>query len=269
MKLTAVMALFVCSLGPAAFAQTTLYTWVSQTGSDTNPCTRSSPCRTFSEAISKTVPNGQVNVLDAGEYGPFNINGSITIDGGGIATVTANGGSAGFSVNATGSDTVTIRRLQIRTTGAGLMGGFVYLARQVNFEDVVISGFSESGINVNSTMVEGQVRIDHCTIRDANRGVYAEAGQVAIVDSHLTGNGTAGIDATGAKTFVLASNCELTMNGRGIRSLNGATVRMTHNDIMMNSTLAWEAGAGGVIETHVDNRVEGDTLGTLTRVSYP
>ena len=58
------------------------------------------------------------------------------------------------------------------------------------------------------------------------------------------------------------------MNGRGLRVSGNGTIRMTHNDIIFNTVYAWE-NAGGTIETHVDNRVRGNTFGALTTVQYP
>ena len=39
-------------------------TWVSGVGDDANPCARTSPCRTFQGAISKTAAGGVISVLD-------------------------------------------------------------------------------------------------------------------------------------------------------------------------------------------------------------
>ena len=55
-------------------------TWVSGNGSDSNPCSLTSPCKTFAGAISKTAINGEINCLDAGGYGAVVIAKSITID---------------------------------------------------------------------------------------------------------------------------------------------------------------------------------------------
>src|SRR5260221_2726270 len=57
-------------------------TWVAGLGDDANPCSRSSPCKTFAGAISKTAPGGEISVVDPGSYGPVTINKALTIDGG-------------------------------------------------------------------------------------------------------------------------------------------------------------------------------------------
>lgn len=118
-------------------------------------------------------------------------------------------------------------------------------------------------------MTSGSIRIAGSTIANNAIGVNASAGNVAITSSNISGNATTGVDANGSTAFVLVSNCELTMNGRGVRSQNSGTVRITHNDILFNSVAPWEILSGGKIETHVDNRTRGTGIGTLTTVTYP
>src|SRR3989442_15396047 len=58
-------------------------TWVSGTGDDANPCSRTAPCKTFAGAISKTAAGGEISVLDPGGFGAVTITKSITINGDG------------------------------------------------------------------------------------------------------------------------------------------------------------------------------------------
>ena len=78
----AAMLLSVVHVAPAE-AQATR-TWVSGTGNDANPCSRVAPCKTFAGAISKTTPNGEINVIDAGAYGVVTITKSLTINAEGL-----------------------------------------------------------------------------------------------------------------------------------------------------------------------------------------
>jgi outer membrane lipoprotein SlyB len=83
MKYTSIFALTLLAAAPA-LAQNDL-SWVSQRlGLDTNPCTITSPCKTFQGAYFKTNNSGIVKAMDAGEYGPINIAKPITIDGNGV-----------------------------------------------------------------------------------------------------------------------------------------------------------------------------------------
>jgi hypothetical protein len=102
-------------------------TWVSSLGVDTQPCTRTAPCRTFAGAIAKTAAGGEIDVVDPGDFGTVTITKALTIDGGGgqVASVQVSGGSrfqvpppGGFPPNiivqAGASDVVTIRNLRYR-----------------------------------------------------------------------------------------------------------------------------------------------------------
>src|SRR5437868_7894786 len=89
-------------------------TWVSGTGSDANPCSRTAPCKTFAGAISKTAPGGEISALDPGGFGAVTITKSITIDGGGgqVASVLV-AGTNGIVVQAGANDVVTLRNIRI------------------------------------------------------------------------------------------------------------------------------------------------------------
>jgi hypothetical protein len=66
--------------GDPAHAQTNQRSWVASFGNDANPCTRASPCLTFGGAHAKTNINGEINCIDAGDFGTVIIVKSITID---------------------------------------------------------------------------------------------------------------------------------------------------------------------------------------------
>jgi hypothetical protein len=67
-----------CLLLNAAPARAQAY--VSVLGSDSNPCTASSPCLTFACAFLVAPGHGYVYCLNPGDFGPVTINKSITID---------------------------------------------------------------------------------------------------------------------------------------------------------------------------------------------
>src|SRR3989442_11594189 len=75
------LVLSVVLFAPLAHAASNR-TWVASTGSDYNSCSRKQPCATFQQALSKTTPGGEVDVVDSADYGPINITFSVTIDGG-------------------------------------------------------------------------------------------------------------------------------------------------------------------------------------------
>jgi hypothetical protein len=111
----------VAMLGASpAHAQATR-TWVSGVGDDANPCTRTTPCKTFAGAISKTAAGGEIDCIDPGGFGAVTITKSIMIDCGGTFGSILAALINGININGTGI-TVTLRNLSINGVGAGLIG---------------------------------------------------------------------------------------------------------------------------------------------------
>src|SRR5207247_7322446 len=109
--LVTMTALFLGLATHSANAQASR-TWVSGTGSDANPCSRTAPCKTFAGAISKTAPSGEISALDPGGFGAVTITKSITIDGGGTFGSVLAAGTNGININGAGI-TVNLRNLSI------------------------------------------------------------------------------------------------------------------------------------------------------------
>jgi hypothetical protein len=84
--------------------------WVSRNGNDVMDCSIAHPCRTFQHAYDVTEAYGEVDVLDAGDYGPVTINRSIVIDGANLARIYANPGPV---IKVGGSAHAVIRNLAI------------------------------------------------------------------------------------------------------------------------------------------------------------
>src|SRR3954469_16827126 len=119
-KAAPVLALAALAIPASAMAQATR-TWVSGVGDDANPCSRTAPCKTFAGAISKTANGGEINCLDPGGFGGLTIGKSLTIkchytEGGALVA-----GTNGIVINATATDRVTLRGLDLN--GAGGAGG--------------------------------------------------------------------------------------------------------------------------------------------------
>lgn len=268
------ISLVLLSFATGASAQATR-TWVSGVGDDVNPCSRTAPCKTWAGAISKTLAGGEIDALDSGGFGAVTITKSITIDGGyALGSILASL-TTGVIVNAATTDVITLRRLSINGATGGLYGVRVRQARQVNIEDSEIFGFTGApgrGVSVEplDPAQITNVKIHNSKLEDnAGAGIFVQGGgRVTITSCTLTGNGYAGVDASGATNIVLVSNSNLSMNGRGIHTGAGATVRITHDDIYFNTVFSWEITAG-VIETYVDNRILGAGSGSLTPVTVP
>lgn len=124
------------------------------------------PCRTFQFAHDQIVAGGQVQVLDPGDYGPVNINKSISIvnDGVGAAGVLempVNG--AAIYVGAGPADVVTLRGLTIVGSSTGQGGGFGV---------ILISGRSAS--------------LSGMRLRKLQMGVVVDTMNFSLTDSTVT-----------------------------------------------------------------------------------
>src|SRR5438128_2067156 len=97
-------------------------------GSDTNAssqCHCSTPCRTFATAAANTLSDGEITVLDPGDYGGLVITRSISInnDSGGEASITVSGGTTGIIVNGNSGAYVNLRGITIQGVGFGTTKG--------------------------------------------------------------------------------------------------------------------------------------------------
>src|SRR5215472_11351460 len=126
-------------------------TFVSGSGSDTNPCSLGAPCRSFAGALAQTSPGGEIAVLDTAGYGAVTIGQAVSIvnEEGVEAGITATSGDA-ISINAGASDVVNLRGLTI--VGAGGANGITFNSGgALNIQNCVIRGFTANGLNLAPT----------------------------------------------------------------------------------------------------------------------
>ena len=261
-------AILILLIGAAAGAQTSR-TAVSINGSDTNPCTVASPCRSFGAAIAQTLPGGEVIALDSGGYGTFTITQAVTVAGapGVHAALTSTGatGAWAIEINATPADTVTLRNLVVIGTAGGALGGIYTgtgVSAAVHISGCVIRGFADCGICLDSPyadidrtstldnagitgigmqFINGKVRVTNSMSDNNTVGVSAEDySRVDVANTSLSSNGT------GAQTTVhgvaladlTLDPCTISDNGTGVSALGGglATIRLSNNVIAYNTT---------------------------------
>src|ERR1700751_3123315 len=109
----------VCLLVATSLCASSPLTFVSFEGLDTNPCSRTSPCRSFAAAIAVTSAGGTVIVLDSAGYGPFTISQSVSVIApeGLYAGISFSSGT-GITISGTAAtDVVTLRGLSIEGSG--------------------------------------------------------------------------------------------------------------------------------------------------------
>jgi hypothetical protein len=246
--------LFLALFATASIAQNNR-TFVSGAGLDTNPCSLTAPCRTFTQAISQTNAGGEVVVLTSAGYGPFSINKSITVEAppgvyAGIAVpfLTTTPGGAGIFIEVAPSDTVVLRGLTVNAQGSENSGIEFDRGGTLHIEKCIVNGFSfAEGIGINwpgnifveDTIATGNgygVSVDLMTTGTANvamdrlhlddNGIglnlstYASLGAVAnatIRNSSASGNDEGmNVLVMGGPASLVAENCLITNNGTGM-----------------------------------------------------
>ena len=211
-------------------------TWVSGTGDDANPCSRTAPCKTFAGAISKTAVSGEINVLDPGGFGAVTITKSIAIvnEGslGGVLAALING----VIVNTPGVH-VVLRGLDINGAGNGADGIRFLQGASLTVEDCRIYGFAGNGIEATHGL--GSVMfVRDTTIRgNASGGILTTgAGDVVIDNVRLQRNGAFGLRVTAGE--VMVRNTMVAGNtGHGINVNPGGVVNV-ENSVMSGNDLA-------------------------------
>ena len=281
-------------LASPANAQATR-TWVSGVGDDVNPCSRTAPCKTFAGAISKTAINGEINCLDPGGFGTVTITKSLTIDCHEVFASALASGTTGIIINvATGNAddpqrTVRLRNININGAGAsgavgtrtGLIGIRILSAATVFIDDVLISDFTQQGINdvrgvggelyvtntivrnntlsgivVNGTGTGVNAMLDNVKLLNNGFGLAVGGTNSAVVRrSVISGNATGiEVDPNGV---VSVDNSSISGNDNGVQTFG--TIRLSNNDIFRNGT----AFINNSAIVYGNNRVLGNTtIGT-------
>ncbi|MGA2082949.1 MAG: right-handed parallel beta-helix repeat-containing protein [Holophaga sp.] len=245
----------ILALAPAARAQATR-TWISGVGDDSNPDSRTAPGATFAGAFANTATDGEIDVLDPGQYGTVTISKGMTLDRrAALGTVTVPSGP-GIVVNAPGA-VVLLRNLDLcgsGTTGNGItfqagallvlehcrIHGFTQNALEVDaaagqlvMKDVILTG-SAVGLAVTASASGLVASLQDLVVQGNGVGIQASAGSVGISRSLITGNRSAGVQAT-TGAAVRATDSGIYDNGAGFQSLGGAVASDGRNRVAGNT----------------------------------
>ena len=219
-------------------------TWVSGTGDDIFPCSRTAPCKTYAGALIKTAAGGEISVLDPGGYGCVSINKSITINGEGTLAGSLGGGAANcITVNDAATPTpgtifVTLRHLSVNGAGTGVNGVRLVSGAALIMEHVIVTGF-QTGIRTdmgNATVVNAMVT------RNTSFGARAIGGAISFENTTFANNGIA-IQPDAAGTIRI-SNSSFYNNGTAFSCIAPGTLSSTGDNRKANNT-----GGGGTVCT--------------------
>jgi hypothetical protein len=286
-KLALSLAVLAAILLPALYvapANAGYHTWVSHSGSDTNICLSTSPCATFSRALSLTEDGGEVSCLDSGSFVQFTVTISVTIDCSGtvatpnneFATVCANG----IVINVPGG-VVTLRGLNVTGFLCNINGILIQAATAVYIEDCVIQNWPQRGISDVRTTGLTKLAIKNTLVRNnTSAGIVvaaapknsvvlenvhsvgnaygigvASGNNVVISRSVMSENAIAGIEADpGAQVYV--ENTKISHNvSYGVYALG--TVALANSDIAFNTS-----SISGATMSYGNNRLFGNGGGT-------
>lgn len=283
-----------------AHAQATR-TWVSGTGNDANPCSRTSPCKTFAGAIAKTTVGGEIDALDPGGFGTLTITNSITIDGGGgqVASTLANSGN-GITVAAGANDVVLIKNVRFQgllgntscPSGCGSIGLSYTSGGQVICDNCDFIGFASQGVNVQLSAT-GLLQVRNSTFINNQSALFAAGSGgaqavVQVIGSTVVGRLASGSPAevgitAGSGSFVTVgtSNFQDLVYGAmvesggnlsvdsslfsgvtdGILTVPGTTASASNNSFYSGAAFA----GSGTVNTAKNNKIGGTaTAGTAT-----
>jgi hypothetical protein len=283
---------FQSHAGPAYAAGAT-NTWVSATGNNSNSqefCPASTPCASFSAALSVTRSGGRVSCLGAvddqeGTNLTISISISVTIDcfgtTGGFQQLSS--ATNGVVINAPGQQ-VTLRGLHLDGTNAPGIGGpfgevgiLIQAAAVVDIEDCEIENWAESGISI-ATSANTILNVKNTSIRNSTNGIsVAPTGGAAngsIDHTKITKITGDGITASGSAFFTVTNSLISNVAGIGVNSATGAVLEVDSSSISNNRTALATSGGilrvsrnviydnttnfsilGGTIATRGDNKV--------------
>jgi len=214
-------------------------TWVSGTGDDTSQCTADAPCQTFAAAMALTLPGGEIDALDPGDFGPVTITKSLSIVGGrkvAAAVSLASGGTSGVAIAAGVNDVIELRGLIFDGfAGAGASGVVFTSGAKLNIEGCTFLGFPDGAITFSpgaGSAATAKMLVDGSNIFANGTGVVISPSGGIAADAWLTGmnvdgnsgdgvvaDGTAG----GGPISVVMTSASIGPNaGNGVNALSGA-----------------------------------------------
>jgi hypothetical protein len=156
-------------------------TFVSIFGSDSNPGTRESPCRSFQAALAETTPGGEVVALDSGDYAPFVIDKAVTVAAapGAHAAISVFSGD-GIHVRAGGADAVGLRNLFLTGVG-GRHGIFFETGGSLDLEFITVAGFAGRGLRMTAVNAAASLVVCDSVFRANSAGVVVNGSTGGVI----------------------------------------------------------------------------------------
>jgi hypothetical protein len=253
-------------------------TFVSGSGSDSNACTATAPCRTFQAAYNAVAAGGEIDVLDPAGYGPLTIGKALSIQAHGFGGITAaTSGETAITVAAGSTDDVTLNGLLIDGAGTGNVGISITSGGAVQILNCVVRHFTSSGINYVPTNTPADLLVSDTIASDISGagsiGVNIGPSNGVVTNpvtlSRITANNNLnGVLVSNAQVMIV--NSVMSNGGYGlVDSSIGGTIWLAKSKISGNTIDGVDIG--GTVYSYGDNDINGNATdinnGGLTSVS--
>jgi len=184
---TLVVSVLVCLL-PVTPAQAQRdRVFVASYGSDSNPCTFGSPCKTFQQAVNVVAAGGEVTAIDSAGFGTIVITRAVTITSpnGVEAGIAAPAGGNAIVVEAQPSDVVSLNGLTLDGYGNASYGIQFNSGGALNVQNSVIRNFIGDGIAFFPA-ASSQLSVSNSLItNNSNDGIVVQLNSSSTVNAIL------------------------------------------------------------------------------------
>jgi hypothetical protein len=296
LTLLATALVFLLPAAPALAQRDRVF--VASYGSDSNPCTFGSPCKTFQQAINSVAVGGEVTAIDSAGFGSVTISHAVTI-------TSPNGVEAGIAAPASGGAAITIAVTSgvVSLNGLTLDGDNVTNTTGIEFtgaatlhiQNCVIRNFGGSGVEfepsassqltVSNTVVSDNDAVgiwilsaptlgvlDHVVMQNnGSHGLFVSselaAMRVTVTDSVSANGGGNGIYAesqggSSSPINILVRNSTIINNAADGLLAQGtdASIDVMRSTIAGNAT-GWAETSSGTVTSFGNNNIIGNTAG--------
>lgn len=253
--------------------------FVSVNGNDGNVCSvQTTPCRTLAAALPQVANDGEVIVLDSGDYAtaPISILSGVKISSpsGTVAfirqpiTVNAPGARValrGLSLKGDGADdcvTLTAAHsLSIEDTSFDSCGVGLKLSNALAAHVSVVSStflFNGAGIEGGGGAALNLISVEEVRFLRNSSGIDATAGTFTVRDSAFAGNLLAGLRVASGSVSVQRS--EFAFNFQGVEVYGPGTARLARSRVFGNGIgLTLAPGSPGALISFGTNQIRGNT----------
>jgi hypothetical protein len=194
--------------------------FVSINGSDANPCSAVSPCRSFNQALTVVEPGGEIIVQNSGGYSTgFTITQSVTIDAAGFnASVISTSNTDLCTISAGATDRVVLRGISFHGANIGNDAINVNQVGSLYLEHCSIAEFTDNGVAMlfGGSLIVTDTDVRACSVTGLDMETQSSTVATLVAqDSRCTecGNGVLLATFGGGKAYGMLTNCTASLCG--------------------------------------------------------